>query len=97
MQKELIYDKMNGFLTERMPSIPEGAVIEDEFAEGKECCLLYEGVYQAKQNLCERLGEDEDRDVEAILSGMERIVRLLSMKMYEYGRQEARAVTKEPC
>ncbi len=92
MQKEQIYDKMNGFLTEETLSVPEGTVIEDEFAEGKECCLLYEGVYQAKQNLCERLGEDEDRDVEAILSGMERIARLLSMKMYEYGRREAGAV-----
>ena len=92
MQKEQIYDKMNGFLTEATLSVPEGTVIEDEFAEGKECCLLYEGVYKAGRNLCERLGEDEDSDVEAILSGMERIARLLSMKMYEYGRQEAGAV-----
>ncbi len=51
MQKELIYDKMNGFLTERMPSVPEGAVIEDEFAEGKECCLLYEGGIPGKAEL----------------------------------------------
>ncbi len=91
MQKEQIYDKMNGFLTEETLSVPEGTVIEDEFAEGKECCLLYEGVYKAGRNPCERLGEDEDSDVEAILNGMERIARLLSMKMYEYGRQEAGA------
>lgn len=97
MQKEQIYDMMNGFLLVGALSMPEGIVIEDEFAEGKECCLLYEGVYQAKQNLCERLGADENRDVEAILSGMERIARLLSLKMYEYGRREAEAVPKEPC
>lgn len=90
MQKELIYDKMNGFLAEGMVSMPEG--IENEFAEGKECCLLYDGVYQAGRNLCERLGEDEDSDVETILNGMERIARLVSMKMYEYGRREAGAV-----
>lgn len=90
MQNELIYDKMNGFLAEGMASMPEG--IEDEFAEGKECCLLYEGVYQAGRNLCERLGEDEDEDVETILNGMERITRLVSLKMYEYGRREAGAV-----
>ena len=89
MQKELIYDKMNGFLTEGLPSLAEGTVVEDEFAEGKECCLLYEGVYQAGRNLCERLGEDEDSDVETILNGMERIIRLVSLKMYEYGRREA--------
>lgn len=69
-----------------MSSLQEGAAIEDEFAEGKECCLLYESVYQAGQNLCERLGEDEDSDVETILNGMERITRLVSLKMYEYGR-----------
>ena len=86
MQKELIYDKMNLFLTERMPSVPEGAVIEDEFAEGKECCLLYEGVYRARQNLCERLGEEENADVETIINGMEKIARLLAMKMFEYGK-----------
>ena len=89
MQKELIYDKMNGFLTEGMYSLQEGAAIEDEFAEVKECCLLYEGVYQAGRNLCERLGEDEDSDVETILNGMKRITRLVSLKMYEYGRREA--------
>lgn len=88
MQKELIYDKMNGFLTEGMYSLQEGATIEDEFAEVKERCLLYEGVYQAGRNLCERLGEDEDSDVETILNGMERISRPLSMKMYEYDGQE---------
>ena len=43
-------------------------------------------MYQAERNLCERLGEDEDEDVEAILNGMERIARVLAMKMYEYGR-----------
>ncbi|MDE6640432.1 MAG: hypothetical protein K2K63_07905 [Acetatifactor sp.] len=89
MQKEQIYDMMNGFLVEGALSMPEGTGIEDEFAEGKECCLLYDGVYQAGRNLCERLGEDEDNDVDTILSGMERITRLLSLKMYEYGRHEA--------
>ena len=86
MLKEQIFEKMNGFLTEGLLLLPEQYTIEDEFAEGKECCLLYEGVYQAGRNLCERLGEDEDEDVETILNGMERITKLLAMKMYEYGR-----------
>ena len=72
-----------------MSSLQGGTAIEDEFAEGKECCLLYESVYQAGRNLCERLGEDEESDVETILNGMERITRLVSLKMYEYGRREA--------
>lgn len=86
MQKEQIFEKMNGFLMEELPILPEQHVIEDEFAEGKECCLLYEGIYQAERNLCERLGEDENEDVETILNGMERITRILAMKMYEYGK-----------
>ena len=86
MQKEQIFEKMNGFLTEDLLMLPEQHVVEDEFAEGKECCLLYEGIYQAERNLCERLGEDENEDVEAILNGMERITRILAMKMYEYGK-----------
>lgn len=89
MLKEQIFEKMNGFLTEGLLSLLEPCAIEDEFAEGKECCLLYEGVYQAGRNLCERLGEDEDSDVEIILNGMERINRLVSLRMYEYGRHEA--------
>lgn len=88
MLKELIYDKMNGFLSEGVLFLPEGMIVEDEFAEGKECGILYEGVYQAKQNLCSRLGEEENRDIETILDGMEKIARLVSMKMYEYGRRE---------
>ncbi len=86
MLKEQIFEKMNGFLAEGMLSLPEQAAVEDEFAEGKECCLLYEGVYRARKNLCERLGGDEDEDVETILNGMERIARVLALKMYEYGR-----------
>ncbi len=88
MLKELIYDKINGFLADGIYFMLEGTFIEDEFAEGKECCVLYESVYQAKQNLCSRLEEDENRDIETILDGMEKITRLMAMKMYDYGRCE---------
>ena len=36
MQKELIYDKMNGFLVDEMLSLPLQAAVEDEFAEDNE-------------------------------------------------------------
>lgn len=49
---------------------------------------MYEKVYLAKQNLCRRLGEDEDKDIEILISSMENIARLLSLKMYEYERNE---------
>lgn len=88
MQKELIYEKMNGFLESEIFSIPKIITIEDEFAEGKECSQLYERAYLAKQNLCRRLGKDEDNDIEILMSSMEQIARQLSMKMYEYGKNE---------
>ena len=88
MQKELIYEQMNGFLEEDSLSIPKGIPIEDEFADGKECSQLYETAYLAKQNLCRRLGKDEDHDIETLVSSMENIARLLSMQMYEYGKSE---------
>ena len=36
-----------------------------------------------------RLGKEEDRDIEDMLSGMEKITRVISMKMYECGRKGA--------
>lgn len=88
MQKELIYEQMNGFLEEDTFPIPKKIGIEDEFADGKECSQLYERAYLAKQNLCRRLGEDEDHDIEMLISSMENITRVLSMRMYEYGKKE---------
>lgn len=35
-------------------------------------------------------GEDEDKDLEILISSMENIAKLLSMKMYEYGKNEQR-------
>lgn len=83
MQKQLLYDMMNGFL-EDIP-VSEDNLIENEFAEGKEGAELYENVYLAKTNLCGRLGVNEDKDIETIIDCMEKITRLLAMKMYEYG------------
>lgn len=88
MQKELIYEQMNGFLEEDTSLIPKEITIEDEFSEGKECSQLYEKAYHAKQNLCKKLGKEEDNDIEILISSMENIARLLSMKMYEYGKNE---------
>lgn len=46
MLKELIYDKINGFLADGIYFMSEGTFIEDGFAKGKECCVLYESVYR---------------------------------------------------
>ena len=57
----------------------------DEFVEGKPCFELYEHVCDANKRICERLGVQEDKDVEIIINCMDDIGRILAMKMYDYG------------
>lgn len=85
MDKELIYDIMNGFIDLSRVETEIDMPIDDEFSEGTECAKIYEEVYQAKQNLGERLGVSEDGDVEQIICGMEEITRILCLKMFDYG------------
>lgn len=83
--KEKIYQIMNGQLTE-IESLQIGDfLVEDEFADGKECNELYEEVYEANRRLCSRLKTEEDRDVELIINNMFKIARNLAMKMYDCG------------
>jgi hypothetical protein len=85
MYKETLYQIMNGDICPESIKIPDGLKVEDEFAEGKECCCLYNEIYEAKQRLLNRLGESENGDIEAILRNMEAISELLALKMYDYG------------
>jgi hypothetical protein len=85
MNKEMIYQIMNGDISLDSVKMPEGLQVEDEFAEGKECGRLYSEVYEAKQRLLERLEESEDADIETIISNMEAISKILSLRMYDYG------------
>lgn len=92
MQKDIIYDVMNGHLTEDAFSMHQDVAVADEFADGKECARLYEEVYRAKLELCRRLGETENREIEIIIRNMERISRVLAIRMYEYGRGASESV-----
>lgn len=59
--------------------------IEDEFADGKPCSLLYHKVEEARERLCKRTGIDfEDSDILEIISGMEKIAEICALKMYHY-------------
>ncbi|SHK54432.1 hypothetical protein [Hespellia stercorisuis] len=83
--KQYLYDAITGNLaqTEKVASAQE--VIKNEFASGALCNRLYQEVYQSNQNLCERLGTDEDKDVELIISNLFQIAEHLSKRMYDYG------------
>ena len=68
--------------------------VQDEFSKGSYCSELYEEVYRAKVSLCDRLGVQEDNDIETIMSNLTLIGRHLSMKMFDYGMDEAQKEAK---
>lgn len=80
MTKEQIYERMTVEFVTPDPEIPY------EFEDGQPCDLLYGKVCDARMRISERTGIDfEDRDLLAMVEGMEEIGKILALKMYEYG------------
>ena len=82
--KEKIYDALNGQCNDK-DCVVNGIPIRDDFAEGSECDRLYSEAYSAKCRLNQRLGAEDDPDVECLLKNMTGIMRIISMSMFEYG------------
>lgn len=94
-KKNLIFDLMNGSLVlDEVKDLCKDQIV-DEFAQGSYCSELYEEVYQAKVSLCNRLGVQEDSDIETIISNLLLIGKHLSMKMFDYGMEEERKQEKK--
>lgn len=77
-----VYDTLNG---EMLPGrgVPG---VENLFALGAKCELLYGEVYDAERRLEERLGVDAyDDDVELIICKLTDIQREMCYRMYYYG------------
>ena len=81
MDIEHIYETLLG---ERLDPFPG---VENAFAPGSRCAACYKEIYEANQRLCDRLGVEEDPDVEAIIDKFFEITRELSLKMFQYGQQ----------
>jgi hypothetical protein len=62
-------------------------MVANEFDDGKPCAELYQEVFDANQRLCDRLGVNEDKDIELIINSMQDIAKLLAFKMFDYGVQ----------
>ena len=62
-----------------------GVEVQDEFLEGHPCENLYEEIYERKKRICDKLGVEEDKDLEFLIDLMDDITKNVSMKMYEYG------------
>lgn len=61
--------------------------VENAFARGSRCDILYEQIYDANQRLCARLGQvDDDPDVELIINNFLEMNRILCLEMYRYGQ-----------
>lgn len=83
--KERIYDLMIGvFNLEKYP-VKESKFVKNEFADGEICAELYSEISKAKDALCNKLGVDEDKDLECIINNFYDIMKYLSMQMYDYG------------
>ena len=81
MDEEMIYDAVLGELTEKIHDV------ESKFLEGSKCSQLYEEIDQARCRICERLGVDEDTDLELIIDNFFEMNREIGMQMYRYGKK----------
>ena len=84
---ENVYEAVCGEYADEADYVIQNVRIKNEFEEGKTCSEAYKRVYEANRRLCERLGVDEDPDVEMIIDSMFEITRTVGEKMFEYGNQ----------
>ena len=82
---ENVYEAVCGEYEDEADYVIKNVQIKNEFAEGEPCSEAYKCVYEANRRLCERLGVDEDPDVEMIIDSMFAITRTVGEKMFEYG------------
>ena len=83
-----VYATLIGVQEEGVPGV------ENAFAPGEYCARRYEDMTAHRQRLWERLGCEDDEDIEQILCAMESIQAELCRKMFEYGMKFGNAETK---
>lgn len=60
--------------------------VENLFEEGSRCDALYQDIYDANRRLCQRLGVEEDRDIQIIIDSFWEITKLVGEQMYRQGQ-----------
>lgn len=83
--KHLIYELVCGSRNLEDFPVKESLLVENEFEEGKFCNRAYDQIFNANRSLCNRLDEEEDIDVECIISNFMNLTKHLCFKMYDYG------------
>ena len=81
-----VYDSLQGLLMDEA-CVPG---VQSVFEEGMPCQEKYTEMLSAYERLCRRLdAENEDRDVETIISSLMEISRILGYEMFRYGAEFA--------
>ena len=60
--------------------------VENLFEEGSHCDALYQDIYDANRRICQRLGVEEDRDIQTIIDSFWEITKLVGEQMYRHGQ-----------
>ncbi len=81
--EEYVYDSMQGTLIDPHPEV------KNLFEDGMPCEKWYDEMLKAYLRVCNRLGiaDEEDDDVEIIITCLRRIEREAAYQMFRYGAQ----------
>lgn len=88
-RKKRIYElMMGGYDLTVADDIPEAKIVENEFQDGKYCCIESEKEMAARIRILDRLtGGKDDDDVDALVDAHYNIEEYLVSKMYDYAVQ----------
>ncbi len=82
--KTMIYNLMNGLWEDELYPVEESKLVRNEFLGG-EMSQWSEDLYEAKDRIYDKLGVNDDPDIEKMLDRFEKITEQLCYKMYDYG------------
>lgn len=88
MDNQMIYELLNGFIDLERVSLPIDFPIEQIIDTEKNSEHILVNIYEAKKHLCEKLGSEEDLDLEQIMDGMNELCKIIAYEMYHLGKQQ---------
>ena len=84
-KKKTIYNLMMGVYDNKQLPKDAALYVQDVMAPGTVCEELYAKVYEANKRVCDKLGVEEDADIEIIINSLLQISEQASLQMYDYG------------
>ena len=88
---EQVFDTANGYLVQEA-CVPG---IENMFAPGTACDLLYRQMVSARERLTVKTGlQEDDPDIEGIIDPLLKITKVIGLEMFAYGMKYGRKEQK---